>query len=102
MTPKLERQLLAVLTRIETHLAGEVRAAAGVLTYQEGAQILGCKRSTIYLLVRRGEIDQAAKVGRSPRLSRESVQAYLTRLRRKPISRTAEEREKAWGKIRVQ
>jgi excisionase family DNA binding protein len=102
MTPKLERQLLAVLQRIETHLSGEVRERSGVLTYQEGAQILGCKRSTIYLLVKRGEIEQAAKVGRSPMLSRESVQSYLARLRRKPISRTAEEREKAWSKIRVQ
>ena len=47
------------------------------LTYKEAEQLVGLSRTTLWKLVSAGEIEHR-KVGRAIRLSRESLEAYMS------------------------
>ena len=58
------------------------------LSAQEAAEILRVSESTIYELIRRGEIN-SCKVGRRVRFAQDDVDAYIARSRHEQIGKEA-------------
>ena len=58
-----------------------------LVTMEEGAQMLGCGRTAIYELVRRGEIE-SIKLGRSRRIPMNALEAFVQRLRQEQADDT--------------
>jgi len=58
-----------------------------LVTMEEGAQMLGCGRTAIYELVRRGEIE-SIKLGRSRRIPMNALEAFVQRLRQEQADGT--------------
>jgi excisionase family DNA binding protein len=48
------------------------------ITYEDGQRLVGLGHTTLWRLVKAGEI-KSAQVGRAVRLSRESLEAYMER-----------------------
>lgn len=48
------------------------------ITYEEAQQLVGLGRTTLWRLVKSGEV-KSAQIGRAVRLSRESLEAYMER-----------------------
>ena len=66
-----------------SHIATESYAAgrlAPVLSVNEAAHILGVQRSTLYRLLRNGELD-SVRVGKRRKFRPEDIDAYLERSR---------------------
>ncbi len=60
-----------------------------LLTPEEAAQVLRIGRTTIYALMKAGEL-RPVHIGRSCRLSRAELEHYVDRLHRPPTPPTAE------------
>jgi excisionase family DNA binding protein len=55
------------------------------LTYEEAQRLVGLGHTTIWKLVRSGEI-KSAQVGRAVRINRESLEDYMERAARGPAA----------------
>ncbi len=71
--------------RVQDGLSGEPL----LLTPEEAAQVLRIGRTTIYTLMKAGDL-RPVHIGRSCRLSRAELERYVDRLQRPPTSSTAE------------
>jgi len=50
---------------------------SGVVSPEDAAEILGCKRTHVFALIRRGGLKRAPKIGREIRITLASVRALL-------------------------
>jgi len=53
------------------------------LTYEEAQRLVGLGRTSLWRLVKSGEV-KSAQVGRAVRISRESLEGYMERAAREP------------------
>lgn len=53
-------------------------AAGGLYSAAEAAKLVGVNVETVRRAIRAGELRVAARIGRSPRLSREAIETWLT------------------------
>ena len=56
----------------------QVEIVRSWLTYKEAEQLVGLSRTTLWKLIRAGEIEHR-KVGRAVRINRESLEAFMSR-----------------------
>lgn len=74
-----ESALLELAARLQPFLAeAQSRGAAGGLySAAEAATLVGVNVETVRRAIRAGELRVAARIGRSPRLSREAIETWL-------------------------
>ncbi len=49
----------------------------GVVSVEDAAEMLGCKRAQVFVLIRRGQLRRVKKIGREIRVTVESIKALL-------------------------